>query len=54
MPELETGNQTAVCPDKGEHCLKEVALPPAPPNSPSLKFGINEKETLCYRHSSAP
>lgn len=26
MPELETGNQTAVYPDKGEHCLKEVAL----------------------------
>lgn len=31
MPELETGNQTAVCPDKGDHCLKEVALPLPPP-----------------------
>lgn len=46
MPELETGSQTAVCPDKGEHCLKEVTLLFLPLNSPSLKFGRNEKETV--------
>lgn len=52
-PEFETGNQTAVCPDKGEHCLKEAALF-SPLSSPSLKFGSNEKETQCCRLSSAP
>jgi len=33
MPPLETGNQTAVCPDKGGHCLREGALLP-----PQLSF----------------
>lgn len=48
MPEPDTGNQTAVCPDRGAHCPKEGALLPNPflPNSPSLKFGSNERDTM--------
>lgn len=46
--ELETGSQTAVYPDRGEHCPEEVAPLPTHPETPplSLKFSKNERDIM--------